>query len=78
MDYPVTTLNVSERHHAYFSKPVERVPDAFWLAFSAFNSPDWIEFIVNRPTPVADGISVNHYSESVWVESCKNTLYAVE
>lgn len=89
LDYPVTTINVSERHHAYqtdtgpvvyadFSKPIERVPEAFWLAFSAFNTSNWIEFIVNRPTPVSGDISVNHYSESVWVENCKNTLYAVE
>lgn len=89
LDYPVTTINVSERHHFYqtdtgpvvyadFSKSIENTPEAFWLAFSAFNTPDWIEFIVNRPTPVADGISVNHYSESIWVDDCKNTLYALE
>ena len=88
IDYPVTTINVSERHvfcqtdtgpviYADFSQPVERNPEAFSLAFSAFNSPDWIEFIVNRPTPIAAGIAVNHYSESVWVEGCMNSLYAV-
>lgn len=89
LDYPVTTINVSERHDFYqtdtgpvvyadFSKPVVRAPEAFWLAFSAFNTPDWIEFIVNRPTPIGDGVSVNHYSETVWVTNCTNTLYAVE
>ncbi len=89
MDYPVTTINVSERHvfyqtdtgpviYADYSQPVTSNAEAFWLAFSAFNGPDWIEFIVNKPTPIADGISVNHYSASVWMEDCRNTLYAVE
>lgn len=89
IDYPVTTINVSERHvfyqtdtgpvvYADFSQPVERNPEAFWLAFSAFNSPDWIEFIVNKPTPIADGIAVNHYSESVLVDGCVNSLYAAQ
>ena len=87
IDYPVTTINVSERHkfvqtdtgpvvYADFSQPVESNAEAFSLAFSAFNSRDWIEFIVNRPTPIAAGIAVNHYSESVWVEGCVNSLYA--
>lgn len=87
IDYPVATINVSERHvffqtdtgpviYADFSQPVESNPEAFLLAFSAFNSPDWIEFIVNKPTPIAEGIAVNHYSESVWVDGCLNSIYA--
>ena len=87
IDYPVTTINVSERHrffqtdtgpviYADFSQPVDSKPEAFSLAFSAFNSPDWIEFIVNKPTPIAEGIAVNHYSENVWVEGCRNSIYS--
>ena len=36
------------------------------------------EFIVMKPTPIAPGISVNHYSQGAWVDRCKNTLYATE
>ncbi len=87
IDYPVTTINVSERHHFYqtdtgpvifadFSTPVECSAEALWLAFAAFNTTDWVEFVVNRPTPITDGISVNHYSETVQVTGCRNTLFA--
>ena len=87
IDYPVTTINVSERHHFYqtdtgpvvyadFSAPVECSAEAFWLAFAAFNTTDWVEFVVNRPTPIAEGISVNHYSETVQITGCRNTLFA--
>ena len=88
LDYPVTTINVSERHRSYqvdtgpvvyadFSRPVKQSPEAFSLAFAGFNSPDWIEFIVNRPTEIANGIAVNHYSEIVLVEGCRNSIFAV-
>jgi len=46
------------------------------LAFEAFNSPDWVEFIVRVPTPVVDGINVHHYSKSVRMNS-KNEIYQV-
>jgi hypothetical protein len=87
LDYPVWTMNVSERYGAYqtdtgpviypdLSQASERVVDCFWLAFCAFNQPGWIEFIVQRPTPVGHGISVNHFTETVWVDDCKNTVIA--
>ena len=87
IDYPITTINVSERHHFYqtdtgpviyadFSASVERSAEALWLAFAAFNTTDWVEFVVNRPTPITDRISVNHYSETVQVTGCRNTLFA--
>ena len=89
LDYPVKTINVSERHMAYqtdtgpvayldVSRPLDRVVEGFWLAFCAFNGPDWVEFIVQKPTLVGDGISVNHYSEPAWVDGCVNTLFATE
>jgi len=88
LEYPVFTINVSERHVFYqtdtgpviypdFSSPFETRPEAFWLAYCAFNTPDWAEFILQKPTPVGEGIAVNHYSESVWVD-CANTLIATE
>ena len=80
LEYPVKTVNVSERHGYYQvdTGPVlfpdlsigqdNRIGD-FRLAFVAHNGPAWAEFIVNVPTPLAEGISVNHYSKSVGVEA---------
>mgnify|MGYP001219280070 CR=1 FL=1 len=39
------------------------------LAYSAFNCPDWIELLVRVPTPIADGISVHHYSRSLHLDA---------
>ena len=76
LEYPVKTMNANERDWVYQTDtgPVllpnlELNPDeiitGMQLAFSAFNSPDWIEFIVRLPTPIAEGISVHHYSKPV-------------
>jgi hypothetical protein len=89
LDYPIWTMNVSERYLTYqtdtgpvlypdFKKPGERLIERFWLAFSAFNAPNWIEFIVQKPTPVGNGISVNHYSEVVWIDDCLNSVIATD
>ena len=72
--YPIKTMNASERDNIYQTDtgPVllpdlSREPDelitGFELAFSAFNSPYWIEFISRAKTPVAEGIFVYHYSQ---------------
>lgn len=85
LEYPIFTMNVSEKHISYqtdtgpvifpeLDQPHDNVPASFRLAFSAFNSPDWIEFIIQKPTPVSDDISVNHYSEIVQIEACKNSI----
>jgi hypothetical protein len=88
LEYPVGTINVSEKSNSYqtdtgpviypdFSQPFTRVAETLWLAFCSFNSPDWIEFIIRKPTPLSNGISVNHYSESRWVDNCRNRIFAV-
>lgn len=88
LEYPIFTLNVSEQHQYYqtdtgpvifpeLTKNTKRVAETFRLAFSAFNSPDWTEFIVQKPTPIGKGLSVNHYSEGVQVD-CKNSIFAVK
>jgi hypothetical protein len=87
IEYPVGTVNVSEKHRSYqtdtgpvifpdLSRPYQRIAETLWLAFCSFNSPDWLEFILRRPTPLADGISVNHYSESRWVDGCRNMMFS--
>ena len=44
------------------------------LAYSAFNCPDWIEFIVRRVTPTTSDVSVYHYSDAVRCDSRNQML----
>lgn len=89
IEHPVKTINYSEREHVYQTDtgPIllpdltsnrlersHRLVDCFDLAYSAFNSPDWAEFIVNVQTPIGDGKSVNHYSEVRRIEPTRNQL----
>ena len=87
IDHPVKTMNASERDDIYQTDtgPVllpdlSREPDdligGLELAFAAFNSPDWVELIVRVPTPLADGVSVHHYSRPVRMDS-KNEIIRV-
>ncbi|MBS10555.1 MAG: hypothetical protein CME19_02985 [Gemmatimonadetes bacterium] len=75
LEYPIRTINANERDSAYQTDTgpllipdLDRDPDdlisGFELAYSAFNTPDWIEFMVRVATPLTDDISVFHYSES--------------
>lgn len=76
LEYPVKTMNANERDNIYQTDtgPVlfpdltcepQEIHSQLQFAYSAFNCPDWIEFIVRVPTPVGDGIDVHHYSKSV-------------
>lgn len=80
LEYPVKTMNASERDFIYQTDtgPVlfpdfRRGPDEFIrgleLAYVAFNSPDWAEFVVRVPTSVGDGIEVYHYSKFVRLDT---------
>ncbi len=89
IDHPVKTINYSEREHVFQTDTgpillpdltsnrldcISRLIECFDLAYSAFNSRDWAEFIVNAPTPVGDGITVNHYSRTRRIEPAQNVL----
>lgn len=76
LEYPVKTMNGNERDDIYQTDtgPVlfpdlacdpDEVHSRLQFAYSAFNCPDWIEFLVRVPTPVSDDINVYHYSQSV-------------
>ena len=76
LEFPVKTMNASERDFIYqtdtgpvimpdFSREPDDLIAGFELAFIAFNSPDWAEFVVRVPTLVGEGIEVNHYSKFV-------------
>jgi hypothetical protein len=92
IDHPVKTINYSERENIFQTdtgpillpdlsparlRQYERLIDCFDLAYSAFNSANWAEFIVNVPTPVGEEISVNHYSRLRRIEPVRNVLIEV-
>jgi hypothetical protein len=89
IEYPIKTMNANEREWVYQTDtgPVlwpdlDAPPDELhWrldVAFEAHNAPDWAQFIVRRPTRIADGVEVYHYSESVRVDGVENTIYRVD
>jgi hypothetical protein len=93
LDYPVKTINFSERERVYQTDtgPIllpdlsparlahgARLIDCFDLAYAAFNSEGWAEFIVNVPTPVGEGIRVNHYSRPRRIEPVHNVLIELQ
>lgn len=72
LDYPIKTINVSERDAIYqtdtgpvllpdLSRDFDQMLDGLELAYCAFNNPGWIEFLVRAPSEVAPGVSVYHY-----------------
>jgi len=81
IEYPIKTINANERDWIYQTDTgphlfpdLTRAPDQLLsgmeLAFSAFNVPEWIEFIVRVPTEIADGAArVWHYSKSVRMDA---------
>ena len=82
--YPVKTINANQRDNIYqtdtgpilwpdLSKQPGELIAGFELAFSAFNCPTWIEFIVRAKTPLTKDISVYHYSRTFRADS-RNTL----
>ena len=85
IEHPVKTINANERDWIYQTDtgPVlfpdlSVEPDAMLtsleLAYSAFNCPDWIEFIVRRVTPTTSDVSVYHYSDAVRCDSRNQML----
>lgn len=87
IDYPVRTINTNERDGFFqtdtgpllfpdLSREPDELIEGMELAFSAFNSPDWIEFLVRAPTPLTDDISVWHYARSVRLD-CRNTVVRI-
>lgn len=50
----------------------------FDLAYAAWHEPTWAEFVIEQPTEIAEGVSVNHYSRARHVEPARNVLLAVD
>jgi hypothetical protein len=92
LEYPVKTFNVSEKEMIYqtdtgplmipdFSpqrlSSMSPLVECFDLGYSAFNCPDWIELILNVPTPLVPSLTVDHYSKVRRIERVKNTLIEI-
>ena len=75
LEYPIKTMNANGEHAAWqvdsgpmllpdWNRTRERPLDTLDLAYVAFNTPDWAEFVVRQPTAIAaGGPVVEHYSE---------------
>ena len=88
LEYPVKTINASERDNIYqtdtgpvlfpdLSVEPDSLIEGMDLAFCAFNCPAWAEFLLRVPTPIADDISVLHYSRSIHLDT-KNRLLRLD
>jgi hypothetical protein len=76
IDYPVKTMNANNRDWVYqtdtgphlvpdLSRDANDLLAGMRLAFSAFNGPDWIEFLLRVPTRITEDVLVWHYSQSL-------------
>jgi hypothetical protein len=89
LEYPVKVVNASEREMFYQvdTGPV-LIPDVASFdgvheismlrqAFMAHNTLNCTEMLMNVPTPIGSGLSVNHYSRVVKVQAT-NRMFVVE
>lgn len=87
IECPVKTMNTRREPMAYqvdtgpivfpdLSTRETRVADGLSLAFVAFNAPHFADFVVEVPTPVADGVAVHHYMQRISLPAI-NRVYAV-
>jgi hypothetical protein len=92
IEHPIKTINVNRKYH-YFQtdtgpillpdlseqrrRTAKRRIEILDLAFEAFNSADWAEFVINVSTPVAPDVSVNHYSKFRRIDDMKNAVIAL-
>ena len=86
IEYPVKTINLNERDWIYqtdtgphlfpdLTREPDKLLSGMELAFSAFNVPDWIEFIVRAPTPIPDtDVRVWHYSRPVRMDAVNEVV----
>jgi len=92
IEYPVKTMNVSIDESLWqvdtgpialpdLTRRYEPAVDSVRLAFAAFNTPDFCDFVIEQPTPVLREeqavCEVYHYSNPVSMPA-KNRVLAVE
>jgi hypothetical protein len=85
IEHPVKTINVGRREPFYqtdtgpvllpdLSREWDDMIEGIELAYSAFNTPDWVEFVVREPTETSRGNRVYHYNRSIRWESVNEIL----
>jgi len=90
IEYPVKTINFERNREDWqvdtgpvilpdLSSPPDEWSRTFRLAHIAFNTPDWADFIVDRPTPLkkGHGEKTYHYSGREH-QTTRNVLLALE
>ena len=76
IEHPLKTINVGRREPFYqtdtgavmlpdLSREWDDMIEGIELAYAAFNSSDWVEFIVREPTETSQGDRVYHYNRSI-------------
>ena len=87
IEYPIKTMNANDLRPAFqvdtgpvpfvdWTAEADSLLERFRLAFVVYNTFDRAEFILQVPTPLQGGATVNHYSE-VRVLPAKNALFAL-
>ena len=92
IEFPVKTMNIRDEEPLYqvdtgpiafldLSRRHERLPDALSLAFVAFNSPHFADFVIEDETPIVQDdqelTRVHHYSRILSLPA-KNRIFAIE
>lgn len=86
--YPIKTFNVNERHNVYqtdtgpvlfpdLSRDPADLIAGMELTFTAFNCPEWIEFLVRVSNDVPGGAKVYHYSKALRMDGVRNRIFRV-
>ncbi|MFN7923854.1 MAG: hypothetical protein U0Q16_27375 [Bryobacteraceae bacterium] len=76
IEFPVKTMNIHDEKDLYqvdtgpvvlpdLAQRPERLADTLSLAFIAFNTQDFADFIIETKTPLPTGGAVEHYSKRV-------------
>lgn len=87
LEYPIKTINANERDGVFqpdtgpiafpdLALEPDELIRGFELAFVAYNTADWAEFLLRCPVTIADGVAVYHYARSVALPA-RNQLVAV-
>jgi len=87
IEFPVKTMNVNDERWVYqvdtgpvllpdFGSEKPRMVERFVLAYVAYNKPDEAWFVIQEPTPVAEGKpdKVSHYSRVVGMKASNSVL----
>lgn len=85
IEYPVRTMNANERDWIYqtdtgpvllpdLSVEPDVMLDNLQLAFAAFNTATWTEFLIRVPTRLENDISVYHYSRPIRFDAANEVI----